>query len=68
MQLYVKAIYAALVAGLGSISTALLAVDGAGFGDLGTGVYVASGLLAVLAFGGILGWQALPASVSTSVR
>ncbi len=68
MQLYVKAIYAGLVAGLGSIGTALLAVDGAGFGDLSTGVYVAAGVLALGAFGGILGWQAAPASVSTSVR
>ena len=68
MQFYVKAVYAAAVGFLGSIGTALLAVEGAGFGDLSTGVWVAAGLLGLLGFGGILGWQAAPASVSTSVR
>jgi hypothetical protein len=68
MQYYAKAIYSGLVAFLGSIGTALLAVDDAGFGDLSAGVWVAAGVLGLLAFGGVLGWQAAPASVSTSVR
>ena len=68
MQFYVKALYAGAVAFLGSIGTALLAVEDAGFGDLSTGVWVAAALLGLVAFGGILGWQAAPASVSTSLR
>jgi hypothetical protein len=68
MQYYAKAIYSGLVAFLGSIGTALLAVDDAGFGDLSTGVWVAAGVLGLVAGGGVLGWQAAPASVSTSVK
>jgi len=69
LQYYVKAVYAGLVGFLGSISAALLAAgDGAGIDDLSLGVWVAAGLTGLLGLGGILGWQAAPASISTSVR
>ncbi len=68
MQYYVKAVYAGLVGFLGSVSAALLAVDGAGVGDLSTGVWVAAALTGLLGLGGILGWQATPATISTSVK
>ena len=62
MQYYVKAIYAGTVAFLGTLGTALA--------DPGVTqqqwVFIA--LSTVLAFGGILGWQAAPAKLSTSVR
>ncbi len=67
-QYYVKALYAAVVAFVGPISGALLLSDEIGFSDLSTGTWVAAGLLALIAFGGVLGWQAAPATVSTSVR
>lgn len=67
-QYYVKAVYAAVVAFIGPISGALLLSDEVGFSDLSTGTWVAAGLLGLVAFGGVLGWQAAPASVSTSVR
>ena len=68
MQYFVKAIYAAAVAFVGPISGALLLSDEIGFSDLSTGTWVAAGLLALVAFGGVLGWQSAPASVSTSVH
>ena len=62
LQYYVKAIYAGVVALLGTLGTALA--------DPGVSsqqwVFIA--LATMLAFGGILGWQAAPATVSTSVR
>ncbi len=68
MQFYVKALYAAAVAFVGPISGALLLSDEIGFSDLSTGTWTAAGLLALIAFGGVLGWQAAPATVSSSVR
>lgn len=68
MQYYVKAAYAGLVTALGAILTALQAVEGAGIGDLGTAAWVTIALATVVAVGGVLGLQAAPASVSTSVR
>ncbi len=68
MQYYVKAIYAGLVAFIGPISGALLVSDEIGFSDLSTGTWVAAAFLGLLGFGGVLGWQALPASVATSTR
>ena len=68
MQYYVKSVYAGLVAFIGPISGALLMSDEIGFSDLSTGTWVAAGLLGLLASGGVLGWQAAPASLSTSVR
>lgn len=66
-QLYVKALYAGVLAFLGPIAGALLADDALGFGDLGAGVWLSAAILGLVAFGGILGWQKAPASVSTSI-
>ncbi len=68
MQYFVKGIYAAVVAFVGPISGALLLSDEVGFSDLSTGTWVAAGLLALVAFGGVTGLQAAPAAVSTSTR
>ena len=67
-QYYVKAVYAAVVAFASSVSGALLVGDDIGFGDISTGAWVVAGVLALTAFGGILGWQAAPPTVSTSVK
>jgi hypothetical protein len=66
-QYYVKAIYAGLVAGLGSVATALAGTD-ATFGNISDGQWVAAAVLFLVGFGGILGWQSRPASVSTSIK
>ena len=68
IQYLVKAIYSGLVAFVGPISGALLLSDEIGFSDLSTGTWVAAGLLGLIAFGGVLGWQEAPATVSTSIR
>ncbi len=65
---YVKALYAGLVAFLGSLLAALQAVEGIGIGDISTASWVTMVLAMVLAIGGVLGFQSAPASVSTSVR
>lgn len=66
-QFFTKALWAGLVAGLGALSTALIAIEGS-FSDLPDGVWVSAGVLFLVAFGGVLGWQEAPAKVSTSVR
>ncbi len=68
MQFYVKAAYAGLVTFLGSLLAALQAVEGIEIGDLATPAWVTIGLATVLAIGGVLGLQAAPPTVSTSVR
>lgn len=62
IQYFVKAIYAGAVAFLGSLGTALT--------DEGvtSQQWVFIALATLLAFGGILGWQAAPSNVSTSTR
>lgn len=66
---YVKALYAGVVAFLGSLSAALLAGgEEIAIGDISTAAWVAIILATVLAIGGVLGLQAAPATVSTSVR
>ena len=67
IQYYVKAIWAGGLAFLGPISGAL-ALPSVGFGDLSAGVWVAAAVLGLVAFGGVLGWQQAPATVSTSIR
>ena len=67
IQYYVKAIYAGAVAALSAVSGALIAIDG-GFGDLTAGLWVAAAVAGLAAFGGVLGWQEAPKSVSTSIR
>ena len=63
MQYYVKATFAGVVAFLGTLATAL-----AESATVSTQQWVTIALATLLAFGGILGWQAAPATVSTSVR
>ncbi len=68
MQYFVKSIYAGSVTGLGSLLAALQAGEGVEVSDLGTAAWVTIGLATVLAIGGVLGLQAAPATVSTSVK
>ena len=63
MQFYVKAVFAGAVAFLGTLATAL-----AESSSVTAQQWVTIALATLLAFGGILGWQAAPASISTSVR
>ena len=62
MQVYVKAIFAGLVTGLGSLLAALQADGGVEISDLGTASWITIVLAIVLAVGGVLGLQAAPAS------
>ncbi len=68
MKYYIKAIYAAVVGGLGALSGALAVLDGVAISDLPDAVWVTVALFSLAGFGGTLGWQVAPASVSASVR
>lgn len=68
MKYYVKALYAAAIGGLGSLSGALALADGTSIGDLPDAVWVTVALFSLAGFGGVLGWQVAPATVSASVR
>jgi hypothetical protein len=68
MQIYVKGLYAALVGGLGALSGALAVLDGVAISDLPDAVWVTVALFSLAGFGGILGWQAAPRTMSISVR
>jgi hypothetical protein len=68
MKFYVKALYAAAIGGLGSLSGALAVLDGTAISDLPDAVWVTVALFSLAGFGGTLGWQVAPASVSASVR
>ena len=66
-QYLVKAAYAAAMSFLGGVGAVLVAPD-MGFSDISAGQWVVIATFTLGAFGGILGWQQAPASVSTSVR
>ncbi len=69
MQLYVKALFAGVMVAFGSLGSTLAQIgDGAAFGDITTLGWVLIIGATVGAIGGILGLQAAPATVSTSVR
>ncbi len=68
MQYFVKAIYAGVIAGGGSLLAALQVSEDAGLSDLNTATWVTIGLAMAFAVGGVLGLQAAPAGVSTSTR
>jgi hypothetical protein len=68
MNIYIKALFAGILAGLGALSGALAVVDGTDIGDLPDAVWVTVALFTFAGFGGIMGWQAAPYSVSASVR
>ena len=65
---YVKAAYAGLITFLGAVLAALQAVPDIGFGDLSSAAWITIVLATLLSVGGVLGLQAAPASVATSVE
>ena len=64
-QYLVKALYSAVVAFLGGV-LAVLQVPGAE--GITSASWVAIGLATFLAFGGVMGFQSAPATVSTGVK
>lgn len=58
MRQFIKAVYAAVVALLGSLVTVL--VDGTSFGDIGAGAWVSAVLVALIAGGGVYGLRNVP--------
>ena len=68
MRFYIKAIYAGLIGALGALSGSLAVVDGLAISDLPDAAWVTVALFFLAGFGGTLGWQVAPASVSASVR
>ena len=68
MKYYIKAIYTGLIGGLGALSGALAVVDGLAISDLPDAAWVTVALFTLAGFGGTLGWQVAPATVSASVR
>ena len=68
IQYLIKAIYAAVVTFLGGLLAALLAVPDIAITDLSTAAWITIILATVIALGGVLGLQAAPAVVSTSIK
>ena len=68
MSYYTKAVYVAVVTFLGSLLAALQAAPDLGIGDLTTAAWITIVLATIVAAGGVLGLQAAPATVATSVR
>jgi hypothetical protein len=68
MKYYIKALYAGAVGALGSLSGALAVLPDATLTDLPDAVWITVALFFLAGFGGVLGWQVAPASVSASVR
>jgi hypothetical protein len=69
MQYFAKAIYAGVVAFIGSTTAALVQIgDGASFGEVETVAWLVILGATIVAAGGVYGLQAAPASVSTSTR
>lgn len=62
----VKPIWAGVIAFLGPVAGALLNTADMQIGDISDGVWVSSLILGLLAGGGIVGWQAAPARISSS--
>ena len=65
---WTKPLYAGIVAFLGSLLAALQALEDGGIGDINTAAWITIALTTILAVGGVLGLQAAPAKVATSVR
>ena len=68
MTRLVKPIWAGIIAFLGPIAGSLLQDPSMVIADIGDGVWVSAVILGLLAGGGIAGWQAAPASFSSSVK
>jgi len=66
-QYAAKAVYAAVVALLGGVATILVDPE-MGFGDIAAGQWMVIALATVVAFGGVLGLQAAPQTIATSVK
>ncbi len=64
----VKPVWAGVIAFLGPVAGALLNTADMSFGDISDGVWVSAAILGLIAGGGIAGWQAAPASLSSSVK
>ena len=69
MQYFAKAVYAGVVAFVGSTTAALVQIgDGASFGSIETVAWLVIFGATIVAAGGVLGLQNAPANVSTSTR
>ncbi len=62
----VKPVWAGVIAFLGPIAGALLSVTDAELGDISDGVWVSALIFGLVAGGGVAGWQAAPARISSS--
>ncbi len=62
----VKPVWAGVIAFLGPVAGALLNTTDMEVGDISDGVWVSALILGLLAGGGIAGWQAAPARISSS--
>ena len=63
-----KAVYAGVVTFLGALLAALQAAPDIGLGDLTTATWITVILATLVALGGVLGLQAAPATVATSIK
>jgi len=68
MTYYVKAAYAGIITFLGALLAALQAGEAIGISDLTTASWITIALATILSIGGVLGLQAAPANVATSVK
>ena len=69
MTYYTKPIYVGLVTFLGALLAALQAGDEfVSVGDLSQAAWITIVLATIIAVGGVLGLQAAPASVATSIK
>jgi hypothetical protein len=66
-QYVAKAIWSGLVTFGSSIGAALVATE-SNLGALNDGVWVVAIVLGLVSAGGILGWQAAPARISTGIK
>ena len=64
----IKAVYAGVVTFLGALLAALQAAPDIGLSDLTSATWITVALATIIAIGGVLGLQAAPASVATSVK
>lgn len=69
MQYFAKAVYAAVVAGIGATIATLVQIgEGAQFSEVETVAWLVIILATLTAGGGVLGLQSAPANISTSTR
>jgi hypothetical protein len=69
MPYYVKAAYAGLVTFLGSLLAAMQSgAESIGINDISQAAWVTIILATIIAIGGVLGLQAAPANIATSIK